>query len=648
MPATTPVVAPAAVLWDMDGTLVDTEPYWMACERELVAAHGGRWTEDDARSIIGFDLIEAAEVLRDRGGVDLAPEQIVERMLDGVIARVRDKVPWRPGARRLLSELNQMGVPCALVTMSWSRLVDAVLEELAPISFQAVVTGDAVGHGKPHPEPYLRAAAELGVDPTACVAIEDSPTGITAAASAGCVVLAVPNIVPIDPAPRRVVVSTLKDVSTDDLGQYLATAPAAPAAPERAVPPGAIGGAGAAGGADGRRRAALIGGALAAAAAIAIGATVITGGDDGEELPPRHPGALNVHAWTPYWAIEEALPDLPARADALHELSPFWWKATGVDTIQVDEQAPADATEEFLDTARDHGIPLVASILDGTEAGVMADILADPEQRTRHVDTIARFAADGEFDGIDIDYEQFAFADGRDSWATTREGWVAFIAELAERLHADGRTLTVSIPWISGDGSEADPGYWVYDYARIAPHVDTIRIMAYDYSIESGDPGPIAPLPWVQSIIQAASAATGDPSKLVLGIPLYGRNWVVETRGTCPENAEGNLSQSARYLEDLAVRRGATPVFDAVNHEMTFRYELEVSDGATSCTQVRQVHYVDGVRAQIRMQRAVDAGFAGVALFALGYDDAATWTAIETISRQLQPGVASTPTTADG
>ncbi len=95
-------LAPAAVLWDMDGTVVDTEPYWMACEHELVEAFGGTWTEADARSIVGFDLLEAAEVLRARGGVDLPPEEIVERLMGGVIDRVRERVPWRPGARRLL------------------------------------------------------------------------------------------------------------------------------------------------------------------------------------------------------------------------------------------------------------------------------------------------------------------------------------------------------------------------------------------------------------------------------------------------------------------------------------------------------------------------------------------------------------------
>src|SRR5215204_2124350 len=173
----------------MDGTLVDTEPDWMAAERELVEEFGDIWTEADARSIIGFDLLDAAEVLRDRGGVCLDPTEIVERLHDIVIARVRQRVPWRPGARRLLSALSAQGVPCALVTMSWRPLVDAIVGELAPLRFDAIVTGDEVDNGKPHPAPYLEAAAALGVPPEECVAIEDSPTGVISAEAAGCVVV---------------------------------------------------------------------------------------------------------------------------------------------------------------------------------------------------------------------------------------------------------------------------------------------------------------------------------------------------------------------------------------------------------------------------------------------------------------------------
>jgi HAD superfamily hydrolase (TIGR01509 family) len=637
--ATAPVVAPAAVLWDMDGTLCDTEPYWMACEHELVERFGGTWTEDDARSIIGFDLLDAAVVLRDRGGVDMDPHAIVEWMLDGVVARVREHVPWRPGARRLLTELNALGVPCALVTMSWRRLVDAILEELAPIHFDVLVTGDDVRDGKPHPEPYLNAAAALGVEPTECVAIEDSPTGVASATAAGCVVVAVPHIVAIEPAPGRYVVDSLKSVTPADLGTYVAETP--PPLPPDDSGHGASD--------DARRRWALAGGAavLVAVLVAVIVAAIAGSGDDA--LPPRQPGPLDVQAWTPYWALDTALPDLETRANTIHQLSPFWFRTTGVDTIEVEAQTPTDQATQFIETARRHQVPLVASILDGTKAGVMAGILADPAQRTRHVDALARFAADGEYAGLDIDYEQFAFADGRDTWAATRPNWVAFIEELSQRLHDDGRTLTVSIPPVYDGGQTDDSGYWVYDYAAITPLVDTIRVMAYDYSVLSGGPGPIAPRGWVQGVIRATAEVSGDASKLVLGIPLYGYNWVVGTTGQCPATAEGNISRSQRDMVDLAGRRGATPQFDPTNYEMTFTYDLAVNDGATSCTQSREVHYVDANGAQIRMQDAIDAGFRGVALFALGYEDPQVWNAIDTVAAQVAPaGSSPTTTTASG
>ncbi len=213
----TPTTFPAAVLWDMDGTLVDTEPYWIECEFALVAEYGGTWTDDDALSVVGFDLIDAAVVLRDRGGVALEPAKIVERLLDGVIARVERELPWRPGAAELLAECRAADIPCALVTMSWRRLADTVLASAPAGSFRASVTGDEVTQGKPHPEPYEAGARALGVEPSACVAIEDSPTGVASALAAGCITLGVPHTVELTPAAGLNLVGSLRGVTVDDL-----------------------------------------------------------------------------------------------------------------------------------------------------------------------------------------------------------------------------------------------------------------------------------------------------------------------------------------------------------------------------------------------------------------------------------------------
>ena len=211
------MTVPAAVLWDMDGTLVDTEPYWFDIEFELVAEFGGTWTDDDAHSLVGFDLLDSAHELRTRGGVQLDPVDVVERLLDGVISRVADRLPWRPGAPELLAECVAADVPCVLVTMSWRRLADAVIAAAPPGSFVTSVTGDEVSNGKPDPEPYLAAAEAVGVDPAACVAIEDSPTGVAAALAAGCATLGVPHVVPVAAAPGLTLVDSLVGIGLADL-----------------------------------------------------------------------------------------------------------------------------------------------------------------------------------------------------------------------------------------------------------------------------------------------------------------------------------------------------------------------------------------------------------------------------------------------
>jgi HAD superfamily hydrolase (TIGR01509 family) len=208
---------PAAVLWDMDGTLVDTEPYWIAEERSLVEAHGGEWTDEHAHQLVGNDLLVSAEYILAHSPIELTPVEIVNALLSGVVARVAEHVPWRPGARELLASCVAQGVPCALVTMSWESLATAVVSNLPKGSFAVVITGDVVSHGKPHPEPYLAAARLLGADLGACVAIEDSPPGVASAVAAGVPTIAVPHHVRVPQTIGAVQVSTLAGLGPGDL-----------------------------------------------------------------------------------------------------------------------------------------------------------------------------------------------------------------------------------------------------------------------------------------------------------------------------------------------------------------------------------------------------------------------------------------------
>lgn len=208
---------PAAVLWDMDGTLLDTEPYWIAQEHALVESFGGTWSDEHAHNLVGNPLLVSAEYIRANSPVDLAPEEVVDRLQSGVIASLRERVPWRPGALELLGQLRAAGVPCAMVTMSWREMVDVVVDALPKDSFDVLITGDEVDEGKPHPEPYLRAAEELGVSIGECVAIEDSATGAASALAAGARTIVVPHVVDVARQDGLTVLASLAGVGPHDL-----------------------------------------------------------------------------------------------------------------------------------------------------------------------------------------------------------------------------------------------------------------------------------------------------------------------------------------------------------------------------------------------------------------------------------------------
>jgi HAD superfamily hydrolase (TIGR01509 family) len=208
---------PAAVLWDMDGTLIDSEPYWMKSEGSFAKANNSNWTEQDGLSLVGMSLYDSSKIIKERVGSNLEPEQIIQKLTDDVSAQLKQEIFWRPGARDLLLLLRKKKVKTALVTMSMHRMAKQVADSIGFNAFDVIVAGDDVRHGKPHPEPYLKAAELLGVKPEDCVAFEDSLTGLRSAEAANTKAVGVENIVELPMERGRVLWPTLEGVTLADL-----------------------------------------------------------------------------------------------------------------------------------------------------------------------------------------------------------------------------------------------------------------------------------------------------------------------------------------------------------------------------------------------------------------------------------------------
>lgn len=182
----------------MDGTLVDTEPYWMAAETPLVEEFGGTWTHEQALDLVGRGLEDSARIFQ-AAGVRMSVPEIIDRLTDDVMASLAaDGVPFRPGARELLAELKAAGIKTALVTMSMGRMARSVVDLIDFDAFDVVIAGDDATRPKPFPDPYLQACELLGVDPADTVAIEDSPNGLLSAVASGASVIGVPHMVPLE------------------------------------------------------------------------------------------------------------------------------------------------------------------------------------------------------------------------------------------------------------------------------------------------------------------------------------------------------------------------------------------------------------------------------------------------------------------
>ncbi|MEV0621507.1 HAD family phosphatase [Nonomuraea sp. NPDC050404] len=210
-----------AVFFDMDGLLVDSERVWLEIETEVMGRLGAEWTPEHQAHLVGGSMERTVAYMLAVSESAVPPQTVREWMIDGMVKRLASGVRVMPGASELLDALRAEGVPVGLVTSSLKEIADAALKSIGRDRFDLVVTADDVTRTKPDPEPYLTAARLLGVRPVRCVVLEDSPNGVAAATAAGCAVVAVPSLLPIESAPGRLVVSSLTEVGVGDLRDLL-------------------------------------------------------------------------------------------------------------------------------------------------------------------------------------------------------------------------------------------------------------------------------------------------------------------------------------------------------------------------------------------------------------------------------------------
>jgi HAD superfamily hydrolase (TIGR01509 family) len=204
-----------AVLFDMDGLMIDSEPLWLEAETAIMARLGASWSQKDQAALLGGSLERSVRYLLAKATRPAPPLLVGEWLMSDITERVRrDGVPVRPGALELLASVQRAGLPHALVTSSERGFMEAVLASTG-MRFDVLVCAEDVAATKPDPEPYLLAAKLVGIPPGDCFALEDSPNGVASAEAAGCQVFAVPSLVPIPSAPSRIVVRSLRDLTVD-------------------------------------------------------------------------------------------------------------------------------------------------------------------------------------------------------------------------------------------------------------------------------------------------------------------------------------------------------------------------------------------------------------------------------------------------
>ncbi len=383
------------------------------------------------------------------------------------------------------------------------------------------------------------------------------------------------------------------------------------------------------------------------------------------ENPPRK----ILTGWIPYYRTFSSpgktnggLDSALNNRDLIKEVMPFWYQLDSATKIE-DLYTPANPSKPIADALNQlklAGYSIIPTLTDGTSSRdaatgkmrtlTLSSLIADTSGRDTVSSTIVDFVLKNNFDGIDLDFENFAFIDPNTSWDTTKIRWIAFIKVLANKLHANNKVLSMTTP-VAFDPTSGKKGYYVYAWQEVASDIDRLRIMTYDYSTSA--PGPIGPITWVEQAVQWATKVM-PASKVFIGLPGYGRDWVTAVSGVCPytpinytSSVKVGASASTFVMRDaasLAQANNATPVYQAKFGESTFTYQKTYSGYtstglATQCTATRVAWFQDAQSFALRAGLVAKYRLGGVTQWTLGMEDPAATESIRAIAKSIAPDV---------
>ena len=328
----------------------------------------------------------------------------------------------------------------------------------------------------------------------------------------------------------------------------------------------------------------------------------------------------------------QAMDYVVANAEMFGQILPFWYTITSATKIK-DKYVTQNSIDKAIPTAtlQSLGIKVLPTITDSTKEGELSKILGNDANRASLIKTITDLVLVNKFDGIDLNFEGFAYVDKIATWPTIQPRWVKFVSELSASLHAQNKLLSVTTPYLL-DPTTGKKGYYHYAWPEISSHIDRLNIMFYDYHKYDTKPGPIGPISWFEpSLIYALK--TVAPYKIYLGTPNYGYNWVTKVTGVCPTNtpASEKTSSNAAIIHQLKAQAildkpGAVATYNEKFGETNVLYTAEfngvnTSGAPTSCKVNHSAWYVDarGYFARAKLVEKYKLG--GISEWEIGYGD---------------------------